>query len=145
MSSNPNVTGTVISSKSPNSRSTLLLLPSSSVQTPQLLTLQSTTALTFSFSDCSTQLSSAAIATTASAATRRISFAFVDAGKGSRQAESAKLRQADFPRSARAATSCARAAISGVGYVPSQILVDLSLGTRTSQTHLLFFLCRTPR
>ncbi|KAL2324493.1 hypothetical protein Fmac_023551 [Flemingia macrophylla] len=46
--------------------------------------------------------------------------------------------------SAMAATSCARAAISAVGNVPSQILVFL-LGSRTSQTHFPESLLLTPR
>ncbi|KAK3039238.1 hypothetical protein RJ639_027942 [Escallonia herrerae] len=73
-----------------------------------------------------------------------MSFASVEAGIGSRQAESAKLRQADFPLRAIAATSWALAAISAVGNVPSQILVFL-LGSRTSQTHLPEFLLLAPR
>ncbi|KAK6926291.1 hypothetical protein RJ641_008010 [Dillenia turbinata] len=80
----------------------------------------------------------------ASAAAFRMSFASVDAGTGNRQAESAKLRQAARPRSAMAATSWARAAISTVGYVPSHILVFL-FGSRTSHTHLPELLRRTPR
>lgn len=44
----------------------------------------------------------------------------------------------------RAATSCARAAISGVGNVPSHIL-DFFRGSRISDTHLPQFLIRTPR
>ncbi|KAM7490433.1 hypothetical protein LguiA_033354 [Lonicera macranthoides] len=44
----------------------------------------------------------------------------------------------------RAATSCARAAISGVVKVPSQIR-DFFLGSRISDTHLPQFLIRTPR
>nr|KYP55587.1 hypothetical protein KK1_001803 [Cajanus cajan] len=145
MSAKPDASGIVISSKSQNPRRALLLLlllllsSSSATLTSLLLASQSATACELP------QLSSAATATAASAATRRISLALVDAGSGSRQAESAKLRHANLPRSASAATSCARAAISGVGYVPSQILVDLSLGTRTSHTHLLLFLRRTPR
>ncbi|RDY10752.1 hypothetical protein CR513_04685, partial [Mucuna pruriens] len=66
------------------------------------------------------------------------------AGTGKRHAESAKLRQAYRPLRAIAATSCARAAISGVGKVPSQILVFL-LGSLTSHTHLSEFLFLTPR
>lgn len=45
---------------------------------------------------------------------------------------------------ANAATSCARAAISAVGYVPSHIL-DFFLGSRISDTHFPQFLFRTPR
>nr|KYP74918.1 hypothetical protein KK1_007614 [Cajanus cajan] len=73
-----------------------------------------------------------------------MSLASAVAGTGNRHAESAKLRQADLPRSAIAATSCARAAISAVGKVPSQILVFL-LGSRTSHTHLPESLLLTPR
>ncbi|KAG6503706.1 hypothetical protein ZIOFF_036030 [Zingiber officinale] len=43
-----------------------------------------------------------------------------------------------------AATSCARAAISAVGNVPSQIR-DFLRGSRISETHLPQFLIRTPR
>ena len=68
----------------------------------------------------------------------------LDAGIGSRHEESAKFRHADRPRNASAATSCARAAISTVGNVPSQIL-DFLLGSRTSHTHLPEFRRRTPR
>ena len=66
-----------------------------------------------------------------------------DLARGRRQAESGKLREAEWPLSARAATSCALAAISGVGKVPSHIL-DFLLGSRTSLTHLFSFLWRTP-
>lgn len=45
---------------------------------------------------------------------------------------------------ASAATSCARAAISAVGYVPSHIL-DFFLGSRISHTHFPQFRFRTPR
>lgn len=44
----------------------------------------------------------------------------------------------------RAATSWARAAISGVGKVPSQMR-DFLRGSRISETHLPQFLIRTPR
>ncbi|GER25568.1 hypothetical protein STAS_01160 [Striga asiatica] len=44
----------------------------------------------------------------------------------------------------RAATSCARAAISGVGNVPSQIR-DFLRGSRISETHLPQLRIRTPR
>ncbi|KAG6634141.1 hypothetical protein CIPAW_12G098700 [Carya illinoinensis] len=73
-----------------------------------------------------------------------MSFASVELGVGNSHSESAKLRHADLPLSAKAATSCARAAISGVGYVPSHIL-EVLLGSRTSQTHLFLFLLLTPR
>ena len=66
-----------------------------------------------------------------------------DLGRGRRQAESGKLREAKRPLGARAATSWALAAISGVGKVPSHIL-DFLRGSRTSHTHLFPFLCRTP-
>ncbi|RZR70994.1 hypothetical protein BHM03_00002854 [Ensete ventricosum] len=74
-------------------------------------------------------------ASAASAAARAMSLELEkEGGTRRRHAESAKLRQAERPRSIIAATSCARAAISAVGNVPSQILVFL-LGSRTSQTH----------
>ena len=66
-----------------------------------------------------------------------------DLARGRRDAESGKLSAAKLPLNARAATSCALAAISGVEKVPSHIL-DLVLGSRTSHTHLLPFLWRTP-
>lgn len=44
---------------------------------------------------------------------------------------------------ASAATSCARAAISAVGYVPSQIL-DFFLGSLISDTHFPHVLSLTP-
>ncbi|RDX78807.1 hypothetical protein CR513_40861, partial [Mucuna pruriens] len=73
-----------------------------------------------------------------------ISAAEEDFATGRKETESGKLNTAEVPLSARTATSCALAAISGVGYVPSHIL-DFLLGSRTSHTHLLPFLCRTPR
>ncbi|KAH0456757.1 hypothetical protein IEQ34_014664 [Dendrobium chrysotoxum] len=66
-----------------------------------------------------------------------------DSGAGRRHAESAKLRQAWRPRSARAATSWARAAISAVGNVPSHMR-DFLLGSRTSQTQRSALRQRTP-
>ncbi|GAY32432.1 hypothetical protein CUMW_273690 [Citrus unshiu] len=54
-------------------------------------------------------------ASAASAAAFLISLASVEAGTGNLHTESAKFRQADFPLSASAATSCALAAISGEG------------------------------
>ncbi|RYR37568.1 hypothetical protein Ahy_A09g042448 [Arachis hypogaea] len=83
-------------------------------------------------------------ASAASAAAFWMSLASVVSGTGRRHAESAKLRQADLPLRAIAATSCARAAISAVANVPSHILVFL-FGSLTSQTHLPEFLRRTPR
>ncbi|KAK4578778.1 hypothetical protein RGQ29_028745 [Quercus rubra] len=80
----------------------------------------------------------------ASNAARWISFAAADAGTGSLHTESAKLRHALRPRSAIAATSYARAAISAEGKVPSQIL-DFLFGSRTSHTHFLEFFLLTPR
>ncbi|KAM4118086.1 hypothetical protein ACB094_02G173900 [Castanea mollissima] len=65
-------------------------------------------------------------------------------GIGSRHFESAKFRHPDWPRSAITATSCARAAISAVGKVPSQIL-DFLFGSRISQTHFCAFFLLTPR
>lgn len=79
----------------------------------------------------------------ASSAATCMSSAEDDLGRGRRQAESGKLREAKRPLSARAATSWALAAISGVGKVPSHIL-DFLRGSRTSHTHLFPFLCRTP-
>ena len=64
-------------------------------------------------------------------------------GLGSRSAISGKLRIADWPRMVRAATSWARAAISGVENVPSQIR-DFLRGSRISDTHLPQFRFRTP-
>ncbi|WVY90412.1 hypothetical protein V8G54_035926 [Vigna mungo] len=49
-----------------------------------------------------------------------------------------------FPFMLSAATSCALAAISGVGNVPSHIL-DFFRGSRISDTHFPQFLMRTPR
>ncbi|CAA6666862.1 unnamed protein product [Spirodela intermedia] len=72
---------------------------------------------------------------TALAAACWISRAVAERGRtGSRHAESAKLRHAARPRRAMAATSCARAAISAVGKVPSHMR-DFLLGSRTSHTH----------
>ncbi|KAK3027565.1 hypothetical protein RJ639_042334 [Escallonia herrerae] len=82
-------------------------------------------------------------ASAASAAAARIPLASLVTGTGRRHTESAKFKQACWPLSANAATSWARAAISAVGYVPSHIL-DFLLGSRSSHTHLLEFLCLTP-
>jgi hypothetical protein len=66
-----------------------------------------------------------------------------DSARGTSQAESTKLSTAKLPCKAKAATSCALAAISGEGNVPTHILVFL-FGSRTSQTHFSPFLCLTP-
>ncbi|CAA6656170.1 unnamed protein product [Spirodela intermedia] len=66
------------------------------------------------------------------------------AGRGSTAASSGKLRQADWPLIVSAATSCARAAISAVAKVPSQIR-DFFLGSRISDTHFPHLRMRTPR
>lgn len=66
------------------------------------------------------------------------------AGLGRIVASSGKLRWAERPLMASAATSCARAAISGVWKVPSQIL-DFFLGSRISDTHFPHCRIRTPR
>ncbi|EYU29278.1 hypothetical protein MIMGU_mgv1a014180mg [Erythranthe guttata] len=57
---------------------------------------------------------------------------------------SGKLRVAEAPLMLSAATSWARAAISGVGKVPSHIR-DFLRGSRISETHLPQLLIRTPR
>lgn len=67
-----------------------------------------------------------------------------DAGRGSEDASSGKLRIAVFPFMLKAATSCALAAISGVGNVPSHIR-DFFRGSRISDTHFPQFRMRTPR
>nr|GMC96241.1 hypothetical protein BRARA_F02761 [Ipomoea batatas] len=56
------------------------------------------------------------------------------AGRGSSPASEGKLRRAESPLMDRAATSWARAAISGVANVPSQIR-DFFLGSLISDTH----------
>ncbi|KAJ0524050.1 hypothetical protein HanIR_Chr10g0500341 [Helianthus annuus] len=66
-----------------------------------------------------------------------------DSGRGKRCLSSGKLRIADFPLIESAATSCARAAISGLAKVPSQIR-DFFLGSRISDTHLPHARIRTP-
>ncbi|KAK3447262.1 hypothetical protein EUGRSUZ_A02833 [Eucalyptus grandis] len=98
----------------------------------------------FSFPDIISSDSTSWNASAALAAAFCMSLVLGDAGTGSRHAESAKLRQADWPLSASAATSCALAAMSAVGKVPSQIL-DFFLGSRTSQTHFPESRSRTPR
>lgn len=77
------------------------------------------------------------------AAATWISLGELVAGRGSSAANSGKLRKAELPLMVRAATSCARAAISGVGKVPSQIL-DFFLGSLISDTHLPHWRMRTP-
>lgn len=67
-----------------------------------------------------------------------------DAGRGSDPASSGKFNIADVPLMLKAATSCARAAISGEGKVPSQMR-DFFRGSRISDTHLPQFLILTPR
>lgn len=67
-----------------------------------------------------------------------------ETGRGNESASSGKLRMAELPLMLKAATSCARAAISGVGKVPSQMR-DFLRGSRISDTHLPQFRIRTPR
>ena len=57
-----------------------------------------------------------------------------EAGRGKEEASSGKLRMAELPLMLKAATSWARAAISGVAKVPSQIR-DFLRGSRISDTH----------
>ncbi|CAA7404388.1 unnamed protein product [Spirodela intermedia] len=73
-----------------------------------------------------------------------MSSAAGDWARGSSHSESGKLRTAERPRRASAATSWARAAISGVGKVPSQWRFSLR-GSLTSQTHLPPLRSLTPR
>ncbi|URE01874.1 hypothetical protein MUK42_11320 [Musa troglodytarum] len=73
-----------------------------------------------------------------------MSLGDAEAGRGSCVASSGKLRCADWPLMVSAATSWARAAISAVGNVPSQIL-DFFLGSRISDTHFPQLRIRTPR
>ncbi|KAM0831980.1 hypothetical protein ACQ4PT_065185 [Festuca glaucescens] len=68
----------------------------------------------------------------------------VESGRGSSWALSGKLRCALRPLMASAAASCARAAISAVGKVPSQMR-DFLRGSRISDTHLPQLRRRTPR
>nr|GEZ59411.1 hypothetical protein [Tanacetum cinerariifolium] len=67
-----------------------------------------------------------------------------ESGRGKMLASSGKFRMAVFPLMQRAATSCARAAISGSENVPSQIR-DFFLGSRISETHFPHARIRTPR
>lgn len=64
-------------------------------------------------------------------------------GLGRREAMCGKLRMADLPLMERAATSWARAAISGVAKVPSHMR-DFLRGSRISDTHLPQLLILTP-
>ncbi|PON54317.1 hypothetical protein PanWU01x14_195460 [Parasponia andersonii] len=81
----------------------------------------------------------------ASAAAACMSRGANEAGRGSESARVGKLRTAEFALlMARAATSWARAAISGVANVPSQIL-DFFRGSRISDTHFPQLRIRTPR
>lgn len=73
-----------------------------------------------------------------------MSRGLIELGRGKEPARSGKLSMAEVPLMLRAATSCARAAISGVGNVPSHIR-DFFLGSRISDTHFPQFLFRTPR
>lgn len=66
-----------------------------------------------------------------------------DAGLGSDSARSGKLRMAEAPLILMAATSWARAAISGVEKVPSQIR-DFLRGSLISDTHFPQLRMRTP-
>lgn len=67
----------------------------------------------------------------------------LEAGRGRDPASLGKLRMADAPLMLNAATSCARAAISGVENVPSQIRLFF-LGSRISDTHFPHARMRTP-
>ncbi|KAK3019909.1 hypothetical protein RJ639_004004 [Escallonia herrerae] len=67
-----------------------------------------------------------------------------ESGRGNDPASSGKLRIAEFPLMLNAATSWARAAISGVGKVPSHMR-DFFRGSRISDTHLPHVRIRTPR
>ena len=67
-----------------------------------------------------------------------------EAGRGSAAAMSGKLSTAEGPLTTSAAASCARAAISGVGNVPSQMR-DFLRGSRISDTHFPHARIRTPR
>ncbi|KAI4381909.1 hypothetical protein MLD38_007929 [Melastoma candidum] len=63
------------------------------------------------------------------------SLGAVESGLGNDSTCWGKLRTAEFPFMATAATSWALAAISAVGNVPSQMR-DFFLGSRISDTHL---------
>ncbi|CAL9179233.1 unnamed protein product [Musa hybrid cultivar] len=93
--------------------------------------------------NCCDLVSEAPNISAASTAARRTSSAAEDVARGRTQAESGKLRWADSPRRAMAATSCALAATSGVRNVPSQMRLFLR-GSRTSHTHLSPLRSRTP-
>ena len=67
----------------------------------------------------------------------------LEAGRGREAASSGKLRMADEPFIVSAATSWARAAISAVAKVPSQIRFFFR-GSRISDTHLPHVRIRTP-
>ena len=67
-----------------------------------------------------------------------------ETGRGSTCARSGKFSTAELPLMLKAATSCARAAISGVENVPSQMR-DFLRGSRISDTHLPQLRIRTPR
>lgn len=83
---------------------------------------------------------SIAAAFAAAACTSRGEF---EAGRGSKAASSGKLRMAEEPFIVSAATSCARAAISAVAKVPSQILFFFR-GSRISDTHFPHVRILTP-
>ncbi|WVZ15510.1 hypothetical protein V8G54_013076 [Vigna mungo] len=67
----------------------------------------------------------------------------LEAGRGSEAASSGKLRMAEEPFIVSAATSCARAAISAVAKVPSQIRFFFR-GSRISDTHFPHVRILTP-
>jgi len=67
----------------------------------------------------------------------------LEAGRGSDPASPGKLRMAELPFMLKAATSWARAAISGVEKVPSQIRFFF-LGSLISDTHFPHVRIRTP-
>lgn len=67
----------------------------------------------------------------------------LEAGRGRDPASLGKLRMAELPLMLKAATSWARAAISGVEKVPSQIRFFF-LGSRISDTHFPHVRIRTP-
>lgn len=67
----------------------------------------------------------------------------LEAGRGSEEASSGKLRMAEEPFIVSAAASCARAAISAVAKVPSQILFFFR-GSRISETHFPHVRILTP-
>lgn len=89
------------------------------------------------------ELTSSTIAA-ALAAAAWISRGSKDSGRGSKAESWGKLRTAELPLMLIAATSWARAAISGVENVPSQMR-DFLRGSRISDTHLPQFRIRTPR